>query len=112
MVLKIHLALELCNEVVEHVALHVAQAELFLGIFAYERYPLAAGAHIVGMDMLHSLGIEIIDVVVVENHAVGPSPAILVVVLVDGDKACQHVFYRLELAVDDVVHKSLLLAHG
>ena len=75
-VFKFYFLVELAEEVVEHLAVHIAKGELLLSVLSDFGNPLAACQDIVGVDALCVFFSEGLQAIVVEDEAVGVSPTI------------------------------------
>lgn len=103
---------ELGDEVLKNLRVHVAHFVFFLSIFAYLRDPCAAGLDIILSNCCHVLRSELLQVIIVEDQAVGPCPLILAVMVVDVLETVEDIVDGVKAAVFDVTDDTLLLAVG
>ena len=105
----VYFMVELGDEVVEDFLLDVTHLEFLLGILADFGYPGTTGADIVLTDALHGLLRQFVNLVIVENHLVGPCPLVFTVVAVDVVETIQHLLNALDASTLDIVDEPLFL---
>ena len=98
------------DEVVEDILFYVAHSKLLLCVLAYFGNPRTTCHNVVLADAFHSLAVEFLNVIVVHDELVGPSPLIFAVVVVDVVEAVQYVLYAFNSSALDVVEESQFLA--
>ena len=103
---------ELREEVVECLFLHVAELVFLFGILAYLGYPCAACRNVVLSYAFGIVGSYDVQPIVVAHQLVSPCPAVFLVVAVYFAESLQHLSNCLESAVLHVVYESFLLAFG
>ena len=96
--------IELLEEVIEHILLHVAHGILFLRIFPDLGNPRTTGLDIVLMDSDHILLRDLLKPIVVQDHLIRPRPAVLTVVVVDLHKAVEQLLDVINVATLDITH--------
>ena len=84
---------ELRDEVVEHLLVHVAHPVLFLRVLSYLGNPRPARGHVVAPDALGTVGVEFLQTVIVQDEAVCPRPLVFAVMVVDVGQAGGDTFY-------------------
>ena len=98
------------QEVIEDLFLHITHGILLLGILADLGDPGTTGFHIILVNPFTGCGIQFLELVVVKNHLVAPSPTVVTVTVMDIGKAVEHLLDIVDYTTLDVLNQPLFLA--
>ena len=110
LILVINLVVELGDEVIEHLLLHVAHGKLLLRILTNLGNPGTTGTNVVFTNALAGRLVKFVEMVVVENELIAPRPAIVAVAVIDVGKAVEHLSDVLNVTVLHIVDEALFFA--
>ena len=108
LILVVNFMIELVDEVVEHLILHIAHGVFLLGILADLTDPDTTSHDIVLADPLSILLSNLIQTIVVKNHLVCPCPLVFTVVVIDLLKAVDDSLNGLQGTILDIIDQTSL----